>query len=81
MKKNKHIGSSIDDLMKEEGWYEEAAEQAIKEAQGDPIIYRTQVLQCPIEVMGVLKPTLDPGVRRAELLTLWGRGHHRLTAL
>jgi antitoxin HicB len=31
MKKNKHIGSSIDDLMKEEGWYEEAEEQAIKE--------------------------------------------------
>jgi predicted XRE-type DNA-binding protein len=31
MKKNKHIGSSIDDLMKEEGWFEEAQEQAIKE--------------------------------------------------
>ena len=31
MKKNKHIGSSIDDLMKEEGWYEEAEEKAIKE--------------------------------------------------
>jgi antitoxin HicB len=30
-KKNKHIGSSIDDLMKEEGWYEEAEEKAIKE--------------------------------------------------
>jgi predicted XRE-type DNA-binding protein len=30
-KKNKHIGSSIDDFMKEEGWYEEAEEQAIKE--------------------------------------------------
>jgi predicted XRE-type DNA-binding protein len=31
MKKNKHIGSSIDDLMKEEGWFEEAQTQAIKE--------------------------------------------------
>jgi antitoxin HicB len=31
MKKNKHIGSSIDDLMKEEGWFEEAQGQAIKE--------------------------------------------------
>ncbi len=30
-KKNKHIDSSIDDLMKEGGWYEEAEEQAIKE--------------------------------------------------
>jgi antitoxin HicB len=31
MKKNKHIGSSIDDLMKEEGWFDEAQGQAIKE--------------------------------------------------
>jgi predicted XRE-type DNA-binding protein len=31
MKKNKHIGSSIDDLMKEEGWFEDAQGQAIKE--------------------------------------------------
>ena len=31
MKKNKHIGSSIDDLMKEEGWLDEAQGQAIKE--------------------------------------------------
>ncbi|TKB71548.1 MAG: Fis family transcriptional regulator [Nitrospira sp.] len=31
MKKNKHIGSSIDDLMKEEGWLEEAQGKAIKE--------------------------------------------------
>jgi predicted XRE-type DNA-binding protein len=31
MKKNKHIGSSIDDLMKEEGWLEEAKGKAIKE--------------------------------------------------
>jgi predicted XRE-type DNA-binding protein len=31
MKKNKHIGSSIDDLLKEEGWFEEAEEKAIKE--------------------------------------------------
>jgi hypothetical protein len=30
-KKNQHIRSSIDDLMKEEGWYEKAEEQAIKE--------------------------------------------------
>lgn len=30
-KKNKHFGSSIDDLMKEEGWFEEAQEKAIKE--------------------------------------------------
>mgnify|MGYP001290722001 CR=1 FL=1 len=31
MKKNKHIGSSIDDFMKEEGFFEEAEAQAIKE--------------------------------------------------
>lgn len=31
MKKNKHIGSSLDTLMKEEGIYEEAQAQAIKE--------------------------------------------------
>lgn len=31
MKKNKHFGSSIDDFMKEEGLYEEAQAQAIKE--------------------------------------------------
>ena len=31
MKKNKHIGSSIDDLMKEEGWLDEAQGKAIKE--------------------------------------------------
>jgi antitoxin HicB len=31
MKKNKHIGSSIDDFMKEEGFFEEAETQAIKE--------------------------------------------------
>ena len=31
MKKNKHIGSSIDDLMKEEGWLKEAQGNAIKE--------------------------------------------------
>ena len=31
MKKNKHIGSSIDDLMKEEGWFDEAQGKAIKE--------------------------------------------------
>lgn len=31
MKKNKHIGSSIDDLMKEEGFFEEAEAQTIKE--------------------------------------------------
>jgi hypothetical protein len=31
MKKNKHIGSSIDDLMKEEGWLKEAQGKAIKE--------------------------------------------------
>lgn len=31
MKKNKHIGSSIDDLLKEEGIYEEVEAQAIKE--------------------------------------------------
>lgn len=31
MKKNKHIGSSIDDFMKEEGFFEEAQAQAIKE--------------------------------------------------
>jgi predicted XRE-type DNA-binding protein len=30
-KKNKHFGSSIDDLMKEEGWFDEAQEKAIKE--------------------------------------------------
>jgi len=30
-KKNKHIGSPLDDLMKDEGWYEEAEEQAIKQ--------------------------------------------------
>ncbi len=27
----KHMGSSIDDFMKEEGWFEEAQAQAIKE--------------------------------------------------
>ena len=31
MKKNKHIGSSIDDLLKEEGWFDEAQGLAIKE--------------------------------------------------
>lgn len=31
MKKNKHIGSSIDEFMKEEGFFEEAEAQAIKE--------------------------------------------------
>lgn len=31
MKKNKHIESSIDDFMKEEGFFEEAEAQAIKE--------------------------------------------------
>jgi antitoxin HicB len=31
MKKNKHIGSSIDDLLKEEGIFEEVQAQAIKE--------------------------------------------------
>lgn len=31
MKKNKHIGSSIDDFMKEEGFFEEVEAQAIKE--------------------------------------------------
>lgn len=31
MKKNKHIGSSIDDLLKEEGIYEKVEAQAIKE--------------------------------------------------
>jgi antitoxin HicB len=31
MKKNKHFGSSVDDFMKEEGFYEEAQAQAIKE--------------------------------------------------
>jgi hypothetical protein len=31
MKKNKHIGSSIDDLLKEEGIFEEVETQAIKE--------------------------------------------------
>jgi antitoxin HicB len=31
MKKNKHIGSSLDDFLKEEGTYEEAQTQAIKE--------------------------------------------------
>jgi antitoxin HicB len=30
-KKNKRIGSSIDDLLKEEGMFEETQEQAIKE--------------------------------------------------
>lgn len=31
MKKNKHIGSSLDELLKEEGTFEEAQTQAIKE--------------------------------------------------
>ena len=31
MKKNKHIGSSLDDLLKEEGIFEETQAQAIKE--------------------------------------------------
>jgi hypothetical protein len=31
MKKNKHFGSSIDDLLKEEGIFEEVEAQAIKE--------------------------------------------------
>jgi predicted XRE-type DNA-binding protein len=31
MKKNKHIGSSLDNLLKEEGIYEEVEAQAIKE--------------------------------------------------
>ena len=31
MKKNKHIGSSIDDLLKEDGIFEEVQAQAIKE--------------------------------------------------
>lgn len=31
MEKNKHIGSSIDDLLKEEGIYEKVEAQAIKE--------------------------------------------------
>jgi len=31
MRKNKHIGSSIDDLLKEEGIFEEVEAQAIKE--------------------------------------------------
>jgi len=30
-KRNKHIGSSLEDLLKEEGIFQEAREQAVKE--------------------------------------------------